>query len=156
MISKLLKEKVLELRNEGKSLSIIANILKISKSSVHYVLSHKYKILKKKSGPKNIINRRLSQRIKRAVAKLNNDGTKVNCSSVLRDMNIGIKRRTLNNWFLKQKYQYTNRRQRFSLTKDHKIKRISLVRKWIEERLDFQNGFFSDEKMFSLDGPDNL
>ena len=85
--------------------------MNIPKSSVAFMLTHIYKNFKMKPGPKKIINKRLHLQIKRHVAKSNIDGRVVNCQSVIRDLALQIKRRTINNWFIKNDYRYKKHRQ---------------------------------------------
>ena len=41
------------------------------------------------------------------------------------------------------------------LTKNDKMKRVSLCKSWLDQNIQWKNSVFTDEKAFSLNGPDN-
>ena len=70
-------------------------------------------------------------------------------------MNIPVKRRTLNDWMLDKEFIYQVHTQHIQLTKNDKMKRVSLCKSWLDQNIQCKNSVFTDEKAFSLDGPDN-
>ena len=97
----------------------------------------------------------LSTRIKKFIKSENNNGLKVNCSTIIKKLDISVKRRTLNDWILNKEYIYKHHIQKIQLGKDDKIKRTALCKLWLEQNIEWNNSVFTDEKAFSLDGPDN-
>lgn len=143
------------LKDEGHTYRSIAQLCNISKSKVHNVIFKKWKIFKKKTGPKPKINKRLSTRISRFVAFKNLNGQKVNCNKIINELDLDVKRRTLNDWLKKKDYKYSKCSQKISLGKKHKSKRLEISKQWLDENINWNNVAFTDEKSFSLDGPDN-
>lgn len=155
MYSDDLRQVVLYRRSQGESIRKIAQYLNIKKSTVDTILNYKRKTNKFKTGPKPLIGKAVSLMLKRHISNCNSNGVKVNCNKLKRDCNLGHNRRTLNNWMLKEDYKYFKQVQKISLTNDHKQKRMEIVSSWIIEKIDFKNCAFTDEKQFTLDGPNN-
>jgi len=147
--------KIKKLKKDGKSYNEISKMLDIAKSSVWWILNKRKRGNHGKPGPKCKINRRLSTRIKRYVEKMNNNGSKVDCNKVKNELQLDIGRRTINNWFIKHGFKYKSHAQKFMLTNKHKNMRIEVVSEWLKEKIEWENCVFTDEKCWSLDGPDN-
>lgn len=77
---------------------------------------------------------------------------KVNCCLIIKDMNLGIQRITINDLVLKERYECKSHRKHLSSSEKHNI---SLERHWIEERLNWENGFYSDKRFYYLRGFNN-
>lgn len=142
-------------RNNGISYAKIGEILNISKASAQSLANYEKITHKRKSGPKCQITKANELQIKRYISNCNEIGIKVNCNRILQDLNLNVSRRTLNNWLLHKDYLYRKEAQKIQLTKIHKEKRIKLVSSWIHKKIEWENCVFTDEKRFSLDGPDN-
>jgi len=155
MYDEIIVRNIKNLKEKGKSYKEISEMIGISKASVWWILNKRKKGLHQKPGPKPKINSRLSTRIKRYVEKMNLDGQKVNCNVVKNELHLDVKRRTLNDWFNKKNYICKSHPQKFMLTKKHKEKRIEIITQWFVEKINWDRCIFTDEKCWSLDGPDN-
>lgn len=155
MYSDELRRVVKHRRSQGDSIREIAKYLDIKKATVESILNYKLKTNKKKSGPKTSIGKAESLMLRRYISTCNSNMIKVNCSKIKRDCNVDVSRRTLNNWLLKEEYRYMKEVQKISLTAGHKKKRIEIVSSWIKNKINFSNCVFTDEKQFSIDGPNN-
>lgn len=155
MNSETLRNTIIKYRNEGQKFKKISENLNMRESQVKHIFYYEKKKMKCKTGPKRKIDKRASLSIKRFISKSNLDGRKVNCSKIIQDMGISIARRTLNSWLLAKDYRYSSIVQKICISDKHKKRRVELVSQWIEENMSWEKTFFSDEKRFSLDGPDN-
>lgn len=142
-------------RRKGKKLAEIGHDFHLSKSSIQSLLHYKKKSHKLKSGPKCKIDKRESTKITRFVASNNLKGIKVNCRKVIEEVNVPVSRRTMNNWLIRKDYIYQKSAQKIYLSKEHCVRRVDIVSSWIHENIEWENSVFSDEKRFTLDGPDN-
>lgn len=139
----------------GKSYTEIAEIMNISRNSVRSMMLYRKKAQKQKRGPKNIINDHLRLAIRRCTERLNQESKLVNCNVIIKELDLNVSRRTVNNFFLRSEYKYSNIRQDLSLSKAHKLKRVNIVSEWIENNINWNETVFTDEKRFDLDGPNN-
>lgn len=155
MFSDEIRQMVRSMKKNGDKCSDISIIAGISIRSVYSILAYEKKILKKKRGPKFKINARLSTRIKKHIKAENDRGSKVNCATIIKNLNIEVKRRTLNDWILNKEYVYKHYSQKIQLTKNDKNVRTLLCKSWLDQNIDWKKSVFTDEKAFSLDGPDN-
>jgi len=155
MYSDLIKNLAISLRASGNTFKEIGHILKLSTSTIQCLINYKLKLKKQKTGPKSRITNKLSTRIKRFVAKSNTASSKVTAKKIIEECNVPLKRRAMNKWLLKSKYQYSKCSQILTLTKKDKENRVSKICSWIEKNINWENAIFSDEKRFTLDGPDN-
>lgn len=150
-----IKKIVHQMRLKGKSYGYISQEINIPKSSLYFMENGRKSGIKKKCGPKPIINKAIALRIKRHIQSKNECGNKVNCNIIKRNLNLDVSRRTINKWLLNNEYKYRKTAQGIVLTPDHKSRRIEAISKWLQIGINWKNAVFSDEKMFSLDGPDN-
>jgi len=155
MYSEDLINSIKEMRKHFKTLREIGNELGISISTVQWLLRDCKKKIKRKPGPKHIINKCHAIKIKRYIKICNEQGKKATSQDIISNTDLNVCRRTLNNWLLQQDYKFERQAQRIQLSKDHKLKRMNLVSSWIEKNINFENAVFTDEKKFNLDGPDN-
>ena len=71
-------------------------------------------------------------------------------------MELDCSRRTANNWLAKNEYEYQKReKKKLPLTPGYKALRVKLTSSWIHISIPWESTVFTDEKRFTLDGPDN-
>lgn len=150
-----LRNTIVKHKNEGKTFKQIGENLNLSENQIKRKFYYPRKPNKSKPGPKRIINKKLALSVKRYIFKANTDGEKVNCRRIIENIGIPISRRAMNSWLLNQDYKYSSVAQRICLSDKHKRERLLLVSQWIQDNVIWEKTFFSDEKRFCLDGPDN-
>jgi len=136
------------LHEEGKSYGAIAEILGITRYSARHLAIYKLRVKKKKTGPKNKINKSINLSMKREIARLNDNHEKINSPKLLRNLGLDVSERTVRRQLLKMDYKYGKASNQIILSKKHKQQRMDVISPW-------ENTVFSDEKRFFLDGPDN-
>ena len=62
--------------------------------------------------------------MKRYIEKTNATRSKVNSTKILKNVDLNVARKTVNNWSLRKNYFYKKKVRKIQLTKDHKINRI--------------------------------
>jgi len=143
------------LYNDGESYGSIAKKFHMSRASVQSIINYKVKKIKKKRGPKAVIDKREATILKRFISKENYKGVKVTSRSILTGTELSVSRRSLNNWLLKHDYVYKKGAQRLHLSPNHRKVRVRIISSWIHKNIPWESTVFTDEKRFTLDGPDN-
>ncbi|MGL4390516.1 MAG: transposase, partial [Carnobacterium maltaromaticum] len=80
---------------------------------------------------------------------------KVNCKKLITRCDIPVSRFTLARHLKQQGLRYKKIRKSLSLNPLDKVKRCDLTKMWLAENHLWERTIFSDEKWFSLDGPDD-
>ena len=101
----------------------------------------KKKIQKRKTGVKLLVEKRLSLRKTKRISSENKNGNKVNCRTIIDNLNLDIGRRTINNYLLKLDFK-NKQIQQVSLSKNQKQQILQLVSTWIHENIDWQKKSF--------------
>ena len=133
-------------REDGLSIRRIAMDLKLSKSTVEYMLKTNSE-RKKKRGRKRSIGKRTVTRLLTSGEKVTARKEKEKCEL---DVNVRTVQRTLHGIGLK----FAKAKKKITLTKKHKGARLECVKRWLTKHFDFKKVIFTDEKRFKFDGPD--
>lgn len=146
---------VQSMKSSGSTYNEIADILGITKDSVRNLYRYKCKAITKKRGPKVKLNSSLQLRFKREISNLKKRGEKVNSPKLIRNCNINCSNSTCHRYLKSLDYKYKKVKSRIVLSPKHKLERIRIISDWISTNLSWESTIFSDEKRFSLDGPDD-
>ena len=136
-------------REDGLSIRRIAMDLKLSKSTVEYMLKTNSK-RKKKRGRKRSIGKRTERRMKRTVTS----GEKVTARKVKEKCELDVNVRTVQRTLHRIGLKYAKAKKKITLTKKHKGARLECAKRWLTKHVDFKKVIFTDEKCFKFDGPD--
>ena len=109
----------------------------------------------KKRGPKFKINKRIDMAIKRKVMKLTGSGEKVWSEKIITDLRLNVSPCTVQRHLLKSGYKYKRAKSQIILSEQHKVERLNIVTQWITSNQNWEQTIFTDEKRFTLDGPDD-
>ena len=93
--------------------------------------------------------------IKHCCEQLTNNGEKVTAPKINSYMELNMSTHTTQQILKSCVYKYKSARPTIVLTKRHKLERVRICTQWLRDRIDFNRVVFSDQKRFSLDGPDN-
>jgi len=134
--------------------SILAKTFNISRSSI-YRISKGDKI-KRRGRKKTYEPKKLSLQVRNAVQTLTRKKKKVTASIVRHYISESVSLRTLQNLMQQdEKLLYKRIAKKIILSQCQKKKRVTQIRDWFTNRIDFEKVVFSDEVLFSLDGPNN-
>ena len=136
-------------REDGLSIRRVAMDLKLSKSTVEYMLKTNSE-RKKKRGRKRSIGKRTERRMKRTVTRLLTSGEKVTARKVKEkcesDVNVRTVQRTLHRIGLK----YAKAKKKITLTKKHKGARLECAKRWLTKHVDFKRLYLLMRSISSL------
>lgn len=147
--------KVRQLYGVHKNYRKVAKLLKMSHTTVMYMIKNNYDCLKKKTGPKKKINSREKTKIKKEARRLRGLNQRVSARKIKANCDISTSLRTVQRTISTLGFNYGKIQKKLPLTAKHKKLRIQLARKWIAQNIVNKNLVFSDEKKFKFDGPDN-
>jgi hypothetical protein len=149
------KNLAVSLKNDGWSYNQIADHMKITKNvAINLCLYENTKICKKR-GPKFTINKGQNLLIKRTISKLKENKKKVNSSKLKKECDLNVSVWTIQRHLRRSGLKYKNIPSKIYLSRKHKEKRVEIVKGWITENHGWEKTVFTDEKRFSLDGPDD-
>ena len=150
-------EKVLSQRwrKEGMTYTEIGRLLGVSRYAAASLCRYKQKTSKKKRGPRSVLSYRCRWKINKIIQEKNNANEKVNSTILKTEGELTCSTRTVRRYLTSRDMKYAKASMEIKLTKKDMIFRMNVISGWIESNINWQNVVFSDEKCFSLDGPNN-
>ena len=130
-------------RDDGLSIRRIAMDLKLSKSTVEYMLKTNSE-RKKKRGRKRSIGKRTERRMKRPVTRLLTSGEKVTARKVKEKCELDVNVRTVQRTLHRIGLKYAKAKKKITLTKKHKWARLECAKRWLTKHVDFKMVIFTD------------
>jgi len=149
------KNYIFYLRKEGWSYTRISEKVKISRNVVIGICRKRTVTKSLKRGPKCKLNAAYKLRLKRQICSLRDNGAKVNCNKLIKSCNIPVSRFTISRYLKEEGLKYKKIRKSLPLNALDKANRCDLAKKWLAENHLWERTIFSDEKWFSIDGPDD-
>ena len=140
------RELVNKLRAEKKSYKEIGVIINLSRHVVRKLHTYKRVCHPKKKRRKPNFKSPEKLAIKRCIL-----GKKVNASVIKNECQIKESTRTIQRHLAKIGMTYVSVKMKIFLTKQHKQKRVEMVKKWLSEDHNWNRTIFGDEKRFTLD-----
>lgn len=155
MLSEDLKSAIKRYYNQHRSYRKTAVFFRISKDTVRRVVLNLYTEVKKKPGPDMKLTRRDETRIKKFIRSEVDAGRRVTAAKIKETLQLTVNKSTISRHLNRMKFFYQEFVKTLPLSKEHRKARIKFVRDLITDAIDYKKIVFSDEKRFSLDGPDN-
>lgn len=149
------RTKALILRSEGLSYREIGVQLNLSQYVIKNLCLYSPKVFKKKTGPKPKITKSNMLGIKRRIATMTDASERITSPKIIKECGLNCNPRTVQKYLRRQDYNYKRSHKQIVLTDQHKKKRIRMITSWITTNYKWENTIFSDEKRFTLDGPDD-
>jgi transposase len=146
---------VKDLYEKHKNYHKVARILGESYTSVRFMVQNNYSKPKAKRGPKQKISPREKTRIKREIRRLSGEGKRVTAKKLKDTLQINTSLRTIQRNVKRQGFKYQKAVKKIYLSPSHKKRRLELAKQWLRENHPWNRTVFTDEKRFSLDGPDD-
>lgn len=143
-------------REERMSFTEIGHILCISKEVARNLCRYKLKSVPLKRGPKLKLKGLDRFRIRREVQNIKNAQQKVTTTKIMTNCRLNISQTTTWRELNRCGYKCKKAKRISKLLPQHKESRIEHISDWITNHNDWTRTIFTDEKRFSLDGPDSF
>ena len=155
MYSEDLKNKIFQARQRGTSWNDISANFGIPKTCcrnlVKSVNSSRYPPKPRNQKVKGNVKKRLEM----AIRNIQETNSRVTSTNIFKKSKVKVSSRTVQRFLKSQAYKYINSKKEIYLTSQDKASRVEICKKWLIEGAPSRNIIFTDEKRFSLDGPDN-
>jgi len=155
MKSKIERERARALKSDGFTFKEISLVLGISYDAVRNLCHYQTVIHRKKPGTKRKITKKDHLCIKRAIARFKSAGEKVSSPKIKEECQLTVSTKTVQRHLTRVGAKYKRSKNQIVLSQSHKDRRVAMCSKWIIEDHNWNVTIFSDEKRFSMDGPDN-
>lgn len=150
------RDLVTKLKNDGLNFSQISSIIGISRHAARSLYTYQRVCHPKKTGPKPKLFKKDLLSIKRKISTYEENEEKINSSKIIRECKLNVSPITVQRYLKRVNYKYTTAKSEIILSKKHKQNRIDIISKWISDNHCWEKTIFSDEKRFSMDGPDDF
>lgn len=142
---------------ENKSYREIAKLLNVAPNSVRNIILDNKVEQKKQRGPKSKVTRRQTISILREIGRIEDNECKVTATKIKQNCSLDhVSTRTVRRKLSELGYNTENADQEIQLTSAQKRKRVILCQQWIDSNWPWDQVIWTDEKRFSLDGPDSF
>lgn len=142
-------------KSEGLSYYEISERLGVSRNVAINLCYYKVGVSTKKRGPKFKLSKYSKLKIKRKISSLEAQSKKVCAPKIKNECELSVSTSTVQRHLRREGLKYKRVVPKIFLTKRHKEARINMIKSWITSEQNFNLTIFSDEKRFSLDGPDH-
>lgn len=155
MINKNLKDIILKMAKCGCTILYISKKNSIPYSTVRNIVLKNCPNKINCSGRPREIKGNIQKRFKEAIRSLKVNGNKVTASSILKRSSLGVSVSTVQRQLKKGGHKYKVLPKKIKLSEANRKNRIETITDWIKKGIDFKKVVFSDEKFFTMDGPNN-
>ena len=155
MKCEMLRKRAIALKVEGFTFKQISGILDLSYDAVRNLCHYKRTTRPKKRGCRPKITKNNALCIKRVISRYKSAGEKINSSKIIEECQLKVSTKTVQRHLTKIGAKYKKSKYQIVLSPSHKERRVEMCTKWIIDDHIWNQTIFSDEKRFTLDGPDN-
>jgi len=149
------KAAVLELRAKGYGYKKISKQTGFSRDAIRGILVNKPRQNPLKRGPKFLLGKSHKLKIKRCIARLNGLKEKANCTKIISECELQVSPSTVQRHLHAIGMKYKRAKNVIHLSaKDMKC-RVDNISQWFASNHSWESTVFTDEKWFSLDGPND-
>jgi hypothetical protein len=155
MLSDVQKERIRRLYARLKSMDKVVKKTGHSKPTIVNVIHNRPRRIRKTPAVPKIISKRDGQRILDFIRRERRAGRLVNASIIKQQIHLQCSTRTIARFLKEENVGYVISKKEIVLEERHKTARVDFAKHHVQNRTDFRTWIFTDEKKFSLDGPDN-
>jgi hypothetical protein len=149
------KKRICRLYARLKSMDKVVEKTGHSKPTMLNVIHNRPRCIRKNSRVPKIINKRDNQRILDFIRRERQTGCLVNAFIIKEQIHLQCFTRTIARFLKQNNVGYVISKKEIVLEERHKNARVDFAKLHVQDRTDFSTWIYTDEKTFSLDGPDN-